>query len=189
MASRCYFLPVVIKIVMYLSFLLSIFFLIVLVTGSLRLVPASRDSVKFGGFVKFSEEEVPREPTVYDKMQPILNCYENTFVTERSQVGEYWIIKNYIKAGQGKLKCHESITMTTNGDFTYLQHIPTLVERYFLFIFWGNFLNLIDWFVKNMPSKFIHSVESNLVFLSLGNANNFRELVGPYRIVNQNFGI
>ncbi|KAL5277290.1 hypothetical protein ACFFRR_002488 [Megaselia abdita] len=125
MASRRYFLPVLLKIVMYLSFLLSIFLLIVLASGSIRFVPVSKSE-----FLRHAKEEVPREPTVYDKMKPILKCYENSFETERVQEGEYWVLKNYIKAGHGKLKCHESITMTTNGDFTFLQHIPTLVERW-----------------------------------------------------------
>lgn len=90
-----------------------------LVSGAMKLVPGS---------ISRSEPTV-YEPTVYEQMKGILKCFENNFEKEKAMEAEYWILKNYIRAGHGKLKCHETITLTTNGDFTFLRHIPTLVER------------------------------------------------------------
>lgn len=69
------------------------------------------------------------ELTVFEKMKSIIKCYDNNYEQERYQQGDYWILKNFVRADHGKLSCYESITMTTSGDFTFLQYLPTLVKR------------------------------------------------------------
>lgn len=67
------------------------------------------------------------------QLKKILKCQENKFMELHYQYADYWVLENYIKAAHGKLKCHESITMTINGDSSFLKYIPTLISRYILF--------------------------------------------------------
>lgn len=130
---RRHFLPMVIKIAMYLSFLLSMLLLIVLISGSIQFRPDAWIAKIYS--MKSGEEEVRAKLKVHGHMKSIIKCYENSFESETVKRGKYWVLKNYVKAGHGKLKCHESITLTTHGDFKYFQYIPTLVQRYDYFIF------------------------------------------------------
>lgn len=55
-----------------------------------------------------------------------------TFRIERR--GGYWVLKNFFPATE-KFKCYETITYTTHGDYTFLDNIPPLLERYDIFLF------------------------------------------------------
>ena len=41
----------------------------------------------------------------------------------------YWILYNYIRA-ERKFNCNESITYTTHGDFTFMDNLEPLLERW-----------------------------------------------------------
>ncbi|XP_042210748.1 beta-1,4-glucuronyltransferase 1-like [Homarus americanus] len=43
--------------------------------------------------------------------------------------GDYWILENYILATASFL-CNESVTYSTHGDFTYLENLKILAERW-----------------------------------------------------------
>ncbi|XP_063695856.1 beta-1,4-glucuronyltransferase 1-like [Culicoides brevitarsis] len=58
-----------------------------------------------------------------------LNCYDKDNVYQIERRGPYWALKNYIPS-RLKAKCHESITYTTHGDFSFLDNIIPLLKRW-----------------------------------------------------------
>lgn len=63
------------------------------------------------------------------KVKAITNCYDKPLLPKTEQRGNFWVLSNYIVATR-KFKCHESITITTQGDFTFLDNLVPLVERW-----------------------------------------------------------
>lgn len=43
--------------------------------------------------------------------------------------GSFWVLKNYIPA-KFKPNCYETITYTTHGDFSFLDNLVPLLQRY-----------------------------------------------------------
>ncbi|EFA04866.2 N-acetyllactosaminide beta-1,3-N-acetylglucosaminyltransferase-like Protein [Tribolium castaneum] len=46
-----------------------------------------------------------------------------------TQRGQFFVLSNYVPASS-QFKCHESITVTTQGDFTFIENLLPLVERW-----------------------------------------------------------
>ncbi|OWR48595.1 N-acetyl lactosaminide beta-1,3-N-acetyl glucosaminyl transferase [Danaus plexippus plexippus] len=46
------------------------------------------------------------------------------------QRGDYWVLKNFVRADHGFIMCHESITYTTHAGFEFLDNVQPLVERW-----------------------------------------------------------
>ena len=42
---------------------------------------------------------------------------------------EFWVLYNYIRAAR-EFNCNETITYTTHGDFTFLDNLEPLLERW-----------------------------------------------------------
>ena len=43
--------------------------------------------------------------------------------------GKFWVLYNYIRAAR-RFDCNETITYTTHGDFTFLDNLEPLLERW-----------------------------------------------------------
>lgn len=59
----------------------------------------------------------------------LLACSDKDFRPETMQRGEFWVLKNYVRANHGSLACHETITYTTHGGFEFLDNLLPLIER------------------------------------------------------------
>lgn len=66
----------------------------------------------------------------YDKLQRILGCLDKPYDAEIVQRGNFWILKNYILARHGRLRCSETITYTTHADYTYLDNLIPMLNRW-----------------------------------------------------------
>ena len=64
-----------------------------------------------------------------ERLRSILKCYDKPYEPETLQRGDFWVLKNYVRAEHGDLKCHESITYTTHADYTFLDNLIPLLER------------------------------------------------------------
>lgn len=64
-----------------------------------------------------------------DRLRSLMKCNDKEYVAETLQRGDFWVLKNYVRANHGELKCHESITYTTHADFTFLDNLIPLLER------------------------------------------------------------
>lgn len=64
------------------------------------------------------------------RLKNILNCQDNNLKPELLVYGDYWLLKNYIRGEKSnKMGCEESITYTTQGDYTFMDNLPRVVER------------------------------------------------------------
>lgn len=59
----------------------------------------------------------------------LIRCHDRSFDPVTEQRGDFWVLKNYIRAEHGELRCLESITYTTHSDYTFLDNIIPLLER------------------------------------------------------------
>lgn len=87
-------------------------------------------------------------------------------MTEVIQHGEYWLLKNYAKSSY--FKCDESITYTTHSDFTFLDNVVPLLER------WQAPLSVALW----APGDFLDQTINAIV--TLRNCQEKSELVRQY---------
>ncbi|XP_036321571.1 beta-1,4-glucuronyltransferase 1 [Rhagoletis pomonella] len=70
------------------------------------------------------------EKDLYERLETLLNCYERDYKPEILQRGDFWVLKNYVRADHGAMKCTESITYTTHADYTFLDNLIPLLERW-----------------------------------------------------------
>lgn len=56
------------------------------------------------------------------------SCYNRDFKPKIYQRGEYWVIQNYI--GAKKVDCCEAVTYVTHADYTFLDNLIPLVQRW-----------------------------------------------------------
>ncbi|XP_015839702.2 beta-1,4-glucuronyltransferase 1 [Tribolium castaneum] len=79
--------------------------------------------------VTSGDDHVENFSEILDKVKKITQCFDKPIETQIVQNGQFWVLNNYIKASE-RFKCHESVTITTQGDFTFLENLPILVERW-----------------------------------------------------------
>lgn len=63
------------------------------------------------------------------RLRSLLLCNEKDFLPQTVQRGEFWVLKNYVRADHGSVSCHETITYTTHAGFEFLDNVQPLVER------------------------------------------------------------
>lgn len=63
------------------------------------------------------------------RLRSLLLCNEKDFLPQMVQRGEFWVLKNYVRADHGPVSCHETITYTTHAGFEFLDNVQPLVER------------------------------------------------------------
>ncbi|KAJ0181064.1 hypothetical protein K1T71_003149 [Dendrolimus kikuchii] len=64
------------------------------------------------------------------RLRSLLACTEKDFLPQTMQRGEFWILKNYVRADHGTVSCHETVTYTTHAGFEFLDNVLPLVERW-----------------------------------------------------------
>lgn len=68
--------------------------------------------------------------TTLARLRTLLSCNDKDFLPEYLQRGEFWVLKNYVRADHGTILCHETITYTTHAGFEFLDNVLPLVERW-----------------------------------------------------------
>ncbi|XP_017774826.1 PREDICTED: beta-1,4-glucuronyltransferase 1-like [Nicrophorus vespilloides] len=64
-----------------------------------------------------------------ERVREITRCLDRTSVPRTQQRGDYWVLYNYVKA-ERTFRCHESITYTTHADYTFMDNLVPLIERW-----------------------------------------------------------
>lgn len=70
-----------------------------------------------------TEADTPRT------LQDVIPCRDRDRVSHIAQRGDYWVLYNYIPASR-QFHCWESITYTTHADYTFLDNLETLLDRW-----------------------------------------------------------
>lgn len=74
-------------------------------------------------------ELVPIVQSVVDRVRNVTACIERPQHPKTQQRGDYWVLYNYIPSDR-HFSCSESITYTTHADYTFLDNLIPLVERW-----------------------------------------------------------
>lgn len=76
--------------------------------------------------------EVPRLVTKRTReLQQLLKCRNRRLRLEKVQHGDYWVVKNLVIGRESRLMgCAESITYTTNGDYTFFDNLEMVTQRW-----------------------------------------------------------
>ncbi|XP_003702509.1 beta-1,4-glucuronyltransferase 1 isoform X1 [Megachile rotundata] len=56
-------------------------------------------------------------------------CNEKSLNPRRAQRGDYWVLYNYVPMSMA-VRCWESVTYTTHADYTFLDNLEPLLERW-----------------------------------------------------------
>ncbi|ERL91117.1 hypothetical protein D910_08458, partial [Dendroctonus ponderosae] len=86
---------------------------------------------------RMEEEEEPPPPphptepplTLFEKLRDITQCLDRPLVPKTQQRGDYWVLYNYVRAKR-TFKCEETITYTTHADFSFMDNLVPLLERW-----------------------------------------------------------
>lgn len=71
--------------------------------------------------LKFKSKEI--------NINELLNCSDIPLTSKIEQRDDYWILSNYVRAKKN-FRCYEAITMTTHGDYTFLENLYELVKKW-----------------------------------------------------------
>lgn len=92
----------------------------------LNAVPSEIDLIN--ETLEITDENALAEPTL-TRLRSLLACTDREFFSQTIQRGEFWVLKNYVRADHGIIMCHETITYTTHAGFEFLDNVLPLVER------------------------------------------------------------
>ncbi|XP_060524606.1 beta-1,4-glucuronyltransferase 1-like [Cylas formicarius] len=76
-----------------------------------------------------ASEDVRRVLTVFEKVKEVTQCLDRSVVPKTQQRGDYWVLYNYVTA-QRTFKCEESVTYTTHADYSFMDNLVPLLERW-----------------------------------------------------------
>ncbi|XP_012253233.1 beta-1,4-glucuronyltransferase 1 [Athalia rosae] len=62
-------------------------------------------------------------------LEEAIPCNDKSTAPKTAQRGEYWVLYNYIPMST-QVKCWESVTYTTHADYTFLDNLIPLIERW-----------------------------------------------------------
>jgi hypothetical protein len=67
--------------------------------------------------------------SVLDKVKEITKCLDRPMVARVQQRGDYWVLYNYVMP-EKTFKCHESITYTTHADYSFMDNLLPLLDKW-----------------------------------------------------------
>ncbi|XP_029679866.1 beta-1,4-glucuronyltransferase 1 [Formica exsecta] len=75
---------------------------------------------------KNGTSNIAREPM---SLKEAVDCNEKSTEPRRAQRGDYWVLYNYVPMSMA-VRCWESVTYTTHADYTFLDNLEPLLERW-----------------------------------------------------------
>lgn len=71
-----------------------------------------------------------KNETLGQRLKKLLKCNDRPLRLEKIQYGSYWLLRNYIRGTiSTSTGCADTVTLTTNGDYTFFDSLPFLTER------------------------------------------------------------
>ncbi|EEZ97317.1 N-acetyllactosaminide beta-1,3-N-acetylglucosaminyltransferase-like Protein [Tribolium castaneum] len=66
---------------------------------------------------------------VFERVKEITRCLDRPMAPRVQQRGDYWVLYNYVMA-EKKFKCQESVTYTTHADYSFMDNLLPLLDRW-----------------------------------------------------------
>jgi len=64
------------------------------------------------------------------KLKKFVNCESKAYKSSNAIYKDYWVLENYVMADHGDIPCYSNVTYTTHADYTYLDNVVPLLERW-----------------------------------------------------------
>ncbi|EDW45953.1 beta-1,4-glucuronyltransferase 1 [Drosophila sechellia] len=64
------------------------------------------------------------------KLKKFVNCESKAYKSSHAIYKDYWVLENYVMAEHGDIPCYSNVTYTTHADYTYLDNVVPLLERW-----------------------------------------------------------
>jgi hypothetical protein len=78
-------------------------------------------------------QQVPEPPqngnSSLRKLEDVVKCHDKSADPRTAQRSDFWVLYNYVPATR-KFRCYESVTYTTHADYTFLDNLVPLLERW-----------------------------------------------------------
>ncbi|XP_011301447.1 beta-1,4-glucuronyltransferase 1 [Fopius arisanus] len=89
------------------------------------------DATKFVGKDEHGLEGQESRPLVQPSisLKDAVGCNDKSLEPRKAQRGDYWVLYNYVPMTMS-VSCWETITYTTHGDYTFLDNLEPLLERW-----------------------------------------------------------
>lgn len=75
------------------------------------------------------QEALQSENVTLRKVEDVVKCHDRNTDPRTAQRSDFWVLYNYIPASR-KFRCHETVTYTTHADYTFLDNLAPLLERW-----------------------------------------------------------
>lgn len=62
-------------------------------------------------------------------LDEVIKCHDRDQSHRTAQRGDFWVLYNYVTSSR-TFKCYESVTYTTHADYTFLDNLEPLLERW-----------------------------------------------------------
>lgn len=96
-------------------------------------VPTSEESVVMDLREDKNPQQMPEPPQnnngTLKNLEDVVKCHDKNTEPRTAQRSDFWVLYNYIPATR-KFRCHESVTYTTHADYTFLDNLVPLLERW-----------------------------------------------------------
>lgn len=96
-------------------------------------VPTSEESVVMDLREDKNPQQMPEPPQnnngTLKNLEDVVKCHDKNTDPRTAQRSDFWVLYNYIPATR-KFRCHESVTYTTHADYTFLDNLVPLLERW-----------------------------------------------------------
>ncbi|XP_039289528.1 beta-1,4-glucuronyltransferase 1 isoform X1 [Nilaparvata lugens] len=69
-------------------------------------------------------------PQAEATLEQLIPCHDRDAQPFTAQRGDFWVLYNYVTAAARRPHCWESITYTTHADYTFLDNLQPLLERW-----------------------------------------------------------
>ncbi|XP_063216263.1 beta-1,4-glucuronyltransferase 1 isoform X2 [Bacillus rossius redtenbacheri] len=76
-----------------------------------------------------SRSEEPTPNPVTRALEDVVRCIDRSAEPRTAQRSDFWVLYNYVPAAR-TFRCWESITYTTHADYTFLDNLKPLLERW-----------------------------------------------------------
>ncbi|KAL0276523.1 UNVERIFIED_CONTAM: hypothetical protein PYX00_004080 [Menopon gallinae] len=62
-------------------------------------------------------------------LEEVIKCHDRDQIQRTAQRGDFWVLYNYVRSSR-TFRCFESVTYTTHADYTFLDNLEPLLERW-----------------------------------------------------------
>lgn len=73
--------------------------------------------------------DAPQPAPTERSLRDAIECHDRGMEPRTAQRGDYWVLYNYVAAAEA-FHCWESVTYTTHADYTFLDNLSPMLERW-----------------------------------------------------------